>query len=102
MFDLARVVGFDWDDGNARKSLDKHAVSQQEAEQVFLDPRLRVLVDEKHSGREERLHAYGEDAAGRKLQVSFTLREGGTLIRVISARPMSRKERATYEQDPEA
>jgi uncharacterized protein len=99
MLDLARVVGFDWDDGNARKSLDKHGVSQQEAEQVFLDPRLRVLVDEKHSGGETRFHAYGEDAAGRKLQVSFTLRDNDSMIRVISARPMSRRERATYEQE---
>ena len=102
MFDLARIVGFDWDDGNARKSLDKHGVTQQEAEQVFLDPRLRVLIDEKHGDEEERFHAYGEDAAVRKLQVSFTLREQGTLIRVISARPMSRRERVTYEQDDEA
>lgn len=102
MFELARVIAFDWDEGNARKSRDKHGVSQQEAEQVFLDPRLRVLIDERHSGEEERFHAYGEDATGRKLQVSFTLREEGTLIRVISARPMSRRERATYEQDPEA
>jgi uncharacterized DUF497 family protein len=99
MLDLARVVGFDWDDGNTRKSLDKHGVTQQEAEQVFLDPRLRLLVDETHSIRESRFHAYGTSEGGRKLQVSFTLREDDTLIRVISTRPMSRKERAVYDQE---
>ena len=99
MLDLARIVGFDWDDGNARKSLDKHGVSQKEAEEVFLDPHLRLLVDEKHGGDEKRFHAYGQDAAGRKLQVSITLRGNDTLIRVISARPMSRRERASYEED---
>jgi uncharacterized DUF497 family protein len=98
MFDLARVVGFDWDDGNARKSLAKPGVSQKEAEEVFLDPLLRVLVDERHSGRENRFHAYGETAAARKLQASFTLRGEDTLVRVISTRPMSRKERARYEE----
>lgn len=49
MLDLARVVGFDWDQGNMRKSADKHAVSQDEAEQILLDPRLLVLEDIKHS-----------------------------------------------------
>jgi len=92
-------LGFDWDDGNSRKSLDKHGVGQQEAEQVFVDPRILVLVDEKHSGEEQRFHAYGRTALGRWLQVSLKLRQNETLIRVISSRKMSRKERARYEQE---
>lgn len=99
MFDFNQVVGFEWDDGNARKSADKHAVSQTEAEQVFLDPRLIVLVDERHSGNEARFAAYGQTTGGRRLHVSFTLRRAGTLIRVISARAMSRRERARYDQE---
>ena len=98
MFDFDQL-GFDWDDGNSSKSLDKHGVSQQEAEQVFVDPRVLVLVDEKHSGEEQRFHAYGMTPLGRWLQVSFTLRQNETLIRVISSRNMSRKERARYEQE---
>ena len=61
------------DDGNSRKSLDKHGVDQSEAEQVFLDPRLLVLEDDKHSGAEARFHAYGQTATGRLLLVSVTL-----------------------------
>lgn len=99
MIDLSQTTGFDWDDGNCRKSADKYAVGQLEAEQVFLDPRLLVLVDEKHSAGEKRYHAYGSTAAGRLLQVSFTLRRNATLVRVISVRAMSRKERARYEQE---
>ena len=98
MLDLGPLT-FDWDEGNSRKSLEKHDVSQQEAEQVFVDPRVLVLVDDKHSGEEPRLHAYGRTTAGRRLQVSFTLRQNETLIRVISARNMSRKERARYEEE---
>jgi uncharacterized protein len=98
MFDFGQL-GFDWDDGNSNKSLDKHGVSQQEAEQVFVDPRVLVLVDEKHSGAEQRFHAYGMTPLGRWLQVSFTLRQNEMLIRVISSRNMSRKERARYEQE---
>ncbi len=99
MIDLTRIIGFDWDDGNSRKSLDKHDVTQMEAEQVFLDPKLLIFVDEKHSVHEPRYHAYGGTAAGRRLQVSFTLRQSATLIRVISVRSMSRRERARYEQE---
>jgi len=98
MLDLGQLA-FDWDEGNSRKSLEKHDVSQQEAEQVFVDPRVLVLVDDKHSGEEPRFHAYGRTTAGRRLQVSFTLRQNETLIRVISARNMSRKERARYEEE---
>ena len=99
MIDLARIAGFDWDDGNTRKNIDRHGATQLEAEQIFLDPKLLVLVDEKHSSEEKRFQAYGETGAGRKLQVSFTLRYDGSLIRVISARDMSRKERARYAQE---
>ena len=99
MLDLSQTTGFDWDGGNSRKSLVKHDVNQMEAEQVFVDPRLLVFVDEKHSVHEPRYHAYGCTAAGRRLQVSFTLRRGATLIRVISVRPMSRREKTRYEQE---
>jgi uncharacterized protein len=98
MLDFGQL-GFDWDDGNSRKSLDKHDVSQQEAEQIFVDPRVLVFVDERPSGEEQRFHAYGRTALGRRLQVSFTLRQNETLIRVISSRNMSRKERVRYEQE---
>ena len=98
MLDLGRIVGFGWDDGNARKNLDKHGVCQKEAEEVFLDPIILVLEDVKHSQAEERFQALGESASGRRLHVTFTLRNG-TKIRVISARQMHRKERALYDQD---
>jgi hypothetical protein len=99
MIDLSQILGFDWDDGNNRKSLDKHGVSLAEAEQVFQDPGLLVMVDDEHSATEKRFHAYGETGDDRPLQVSFTLRANETLIRVISARAMSRKERARYEEE---
>ncbi len=103
MLDLARIDGFDWDDGNSRKNLDRHGVTQSEAEQVFTDPDLLIFVDTEHSQQEERFQAYGATSVGRKLDVSFTLRHDGTLIRVISARGMSRRERARYdEKDDEA
>jgi len=97
MIDFARIVGFDWDDGNSRKSLDKHAVSQSEAERVFLDDRILISDDIAHSATEPRFQALGQTIDGRRLHISFTLRRSETLIRIISARDMNRKERARYE-----
>jgi uncharacterized protein len=99
MLDFSKVVGFEWDEGNSRKSVDKHSVSQSEAEQVFLDPRLLILLDDRHSGAERQFAAYGRTVEGRRLHVSFTLHREETRIRVISARAMSRKEGARYDQE---
>jgi hypothetical protein len=99
MIDLARVVGFDWDDGNARKNVDKHAVMQAEAEQVFSSQRILLADDVGHSVAEARYQALGETLDGRRLHISFTLRRSGTLVRIISARDMNRKERACYEAE---
>ena len=97
MTDLSRIVGFDWDDGNARKN-DKHGISQAEAEEVFFNQPLIVREDTGHSIRESRFHALGKIREGRRLHIKFALRGEGLLIRVISARDMHRKERAIYEQ----
>ena len=98
MVDWAVVTGFDWDEGNARKSAEKHDVSQAEAEQVFFNEPLVVAEDVKHSQTEPRFHALGKTEVGRLLHITFTLRISDTLIRVISARDMHRKERICYEQ----
>jgi uncharacterized DUF497 family protein len=98
MVDIEQIAGFDWDDGNSRKSADKHDVSQAEAESVFFNDPLIVVADAKHSGKEQRLNALGKTSQNRLLHVTFTLRQNGTVIRVISARDMHRKERKIYEQ----
>jgi len=98
MIELDQIAGFDWNDGNSRKSADKHDVSQAEAESVFFNDPLIVVEDAKHSEREQRLNALGKTSEDRLLHITFTLRQNGTMIRVISARDMNRKERKTYEQ----
>ena len=99
MLDLDRILGFQWDWGNARKSADKHSVRQAEAEQVFFNEPLLVVEDIGHSRSEPRFHALGVTDVRRRLHVTFTKREKDTWIRIISARDMSREERSRYEQE---
>jgi len=97
MIDLDKIAGFDWNDGNLLKNLVKHGVEPREAEQVFEDEFVMFLKDVKHSEREDRFHALGKTHEGRHLFVTFTMRSEETLIRVISARDMSKKELACYD-----
>ena len=83
MIELAQLTGFDWDDGNSRKSTEKHSVIQSEAEQIFFNQPLLLLDDIAHSQKEARYHALGRTDDNRILHVTFTLRAKGTLIRVI-------------------
>jgi uncharacterized DUF497 family protein len=99
VIDWTRVEGFEWDDGDARKSSDKHGVSRAEAEQVFFNEPLLVGEDPRRSGHEPSFHALGRTDEGRPLHVTFTLRGAATRIRVISARDMGRKERARHAQE---
>lgn len=94
-----RVEGFDWDEGNERKGADKYRVSRAEAEQIFFNEPLLVVEDTRHSAGEPRLHALGRTDDNRMPHVTFAMRRAETLIRVISARPMHRKERLRYEEE---
>lgn len=90
---LEKCTGFEWDEHNANKIWTKHQVSPVECEHVFFNSPL-LVSDTKRSYGEPRFYALGETEAGRLLFVVFTLRRD--LIRVISARDMSRKERRVY------
>jgi len=98
MIDLTQITGFDSDEGNSRKSTQKHNVIQSEAEQIFFNQPLLLLDDFEHSQKEVRYHALGRTDDDRHLHITFTLRAKNTLIRVISARDMKRKEKVIYEQ----
>jgi hypothetical protein len=92
---LAQCTGFDWDAGNAEKNRELHRVSRTESEQPFFNRPGLVTLDERHSSEETRYAALGRTNGGRLLAIVFTIR--GTLIRVVSARGMSRRERRVHE-----
>jgi uncharacterized protein len=88
-------VGFEWNEGNSGKNWEKHRVTDIECEEVFFNQPLVVRHDPRHSHREPRYYALGRTDEDRQLFVAFTVR--GSLIRVISARGMTRREQRIYE-----
>jgi len=93
---LGRCTGFQWDEGNAPKVCARHNVEPGECEQLFFFEPLLVEFDEQHSATEQRWCALGQTTGGRRLFLVFTLRE--TLIRVIAARDMNRKEQQFHAE----
>jgi len=89
-------LGFEWDDNKARSNLKNHRVSFDEAKTVFIDPLARIFDDEAHSLEEEREIIIGYSLRNRLLLVCFT--ERGDVIRFISARQATKKEREDYEE----
>lgn len=94
MIDLSNINGFDWDEGNWDKNWIKHKVSTGECEEIFFNLPLLLMPDPDHSMVEARSFVLGQTNAGRYLFIVFKIR--ADKIRIISAREMSKKERAVY------
>jgi uncharacterized DUF497 family protein len=94
---MAEIV-FDWDQWNVQKNESKHGVSRLEAESAFYAPHYRLFEDQRHSSHNERRYVlYGGSLEARVLMVGFTRR--GRKVRIITARPASRKERRIYDAE---
>jgi uncharacterized DUF497 family protein len=92
------AVAFEWDHAKDVANQAKHGVAFKEASTVFGDPLAWFQPDEQHSQDEERFLLLGRSSANRLLAVLFTDR-GADMIRVISARPATPRERRKYEED---
>jgi uncharacterized DUF497 family protein len=74
----------------------KHGISFEEAATVFRDSAAWTFPDPDHSEEELREITIGHTNKQRLVFVSHCEREDG--IRIISARPATRKERRLYEE----
>jgi uncharacterized protein len=88
---------FDWDPEKARQNERKHGVSFHEAATVLADPLSVTYEDPDHSWTEQRYITVGTSRARRLLMVAHTDRSG--LVRIISARETTRRERRQYEEE---
>jgi uncharacterized protein len=91
-----QAMKFDWDDSKAARNEKRHdGVTFQEAATVFDDPYFVVLTDDDHSFGEMRYWIIGESIEGRNLLVVYT--ERGDLVRIISVREATKREKEVYE-----
>jgi uncharacterized DUF497 family protein len=89
---------FEWDPAKAAENEQKHDVTFDEARTVFTDPLAGIGSDPDHSSKgDERELIAGFSHQSRLLLVSFV--ELGEVVRIISARPLTRSERKLYEEE---
>ena len=93
---IENCEGFAWDEGNSNKNCHLHEVTDGECEDVFFNLPLIIASDKKHSDNEIRFFALGRTDADRWLFIAFTIRN--KLIRVISARDMTKREERIYAE----
>ena len=93
---------FEWDPAKAASNARKHGVSFADAATVFGDELLLSMPDDEHGGGEARWISQGLSHDGKVLVVVHTWRDvdDGTLVRIISARPATPRERRRYELTP--
>ena len=89
---------FTWDEAKNTLNKKKHRVSFEEAESVFLDEHARLIGDPDHSDREDRFVLLGMGAQLKLLIVVHVYLESNDLIRIISARKATAKERKFYRR----
>jgi hypothetical protein len=87
---------FEWDTNKARTNVAKHSVSFEETTTVFGDPLSLTIPDPDHSQTEDRFIILGRSHWPRLLVVVPA--ERGDAIRIISARPASRREPKNDEE----
>jgi uncharacterized DUF497 family protein len=85
-----------WDPAKAATNAVRHGVTFTEAATAFGDPLGYIIPDPRHSAGEDRLVLLGRSLRGRLLAVMFT--ERGDALRLISARPATRRERRDHEE----
>ena len=87
---------FEWNPAKAAANQRKHGVAFEEARSVFFDEEARVYDDPDHSLVEERFLILGMSLRPRVLVVVHCLRASGEVIRIISARPATKREHRIY------
>ena len=91
-------VHIEWDSSKNKENEKKHAISFEEAQTVFYDPLTKVAPDVEHSESEDRFLAVGYSFMNRLLLVVHCYRESEQVIRIISARKATRKEKCQFEE----
>jgi uncharacterized DUF497 family protein len=90
-------MNYEWNPNKARSNYKKHGVRFADAIGVFEDENAITIRDEHE--REDRFITIGMDFLSRVLVVVYTFRD--IVIRIISARKATTRERKMYEEQNE-
>ncbi len=90
------TLSFEWDDKKSLSNQEKHHVSFEEAQTVFVDENALLIADPDHSNEEDRFILLGLSAKLRALVVCHCYRQENEVIRIISARKATRYEQKSY------
>jgi uncharacterized DUF497 family protein len=88
---------FEWDEDKAASNVAKHGIAFDEASTVFGDPLAVIFDDEEHSRGELREIIIGDSVLDRLWLAAFTER-GDEIVRIISARKATKREREDHEE----
>ncbi len=91
-----KPIRFSWDDRKSRINQKKHGISFGEAQTVFFDENAIEYFDPDHSVDEDRFLMLGISFRLRVLIVSYSLRQRGSEVRIISARKATKKEKKAH------
>jgi len=91
------MIVFDWDPAKAKRNLKNHGVSFEEAKSAFFDDYARQFFDESHSENEDRFLLLGVSNHSRILLICHCELDSEDVIRIISARKATAKEKKLYE-----
>ena len=91
-----KPLQFVWDENKNKDNQKKHGVSFEEAQTVFFDDNALEFYDLPHSDREDRFLLLGLSYRFRILLVIYCSRKKDSVIRIISARKATKKEKEEY------
>lgn len=93
------MILFEWDETKNEKNQKKHGVAFEDAKTVFYDDHAILFDDPEHSVDEERFLIIGLAENNGICIISHCYRESADIIRIISARRATKKEKATYQEN---
>jgi len=92
------MIEFEWGEIKNKSNRKKHGIWLEEAQSVFDDVHGRLFLDSEHSDQEDRFVIIGYNSSSKLLVVVHCHRDSDSIIRIISARKATKKERMFYEK----
>lgn len=95
---IIKPIQFTWDENKNEINKKKHGISFEEATEVFSDDNAILFDDPDHSLEEDRFLIIGAIKSSKICIVSHCYKDDDNIIRLISAREATKRERTVYQE----